>query len=185
MSVVNVGTDLLAAAVEAQAVDVTRVDWRPPMPGTEADLAAVAGDPRRKAANQQALEAMLGVTAHLVDVAPAAEVLGLERGQFLHAGPPITWARASGPMRGALMGAAVLEGLVDDPDDAAPLFERGDHVSLDSCHHHSAVGPMARHHHTEHVGMGPGGPGHRPAYLLHAQRGARQGARGTAPTPPT
>ncbi len=143
MSVVNVGTDLLAAAVEAQAVDVTRVDWRPPMPGTEADLAAVAGDPRRTEANQRALEAMLGVTAHLVDVAPASEVLGLERGQFLHAGPPITWARASGPMRGALMGAAALEGLVADPDDAAALFERGDQVSLDSCHHHSAVGPMA------------------------------------------
>jgi hypothetical protein len=143
MSVVNVGTDLLADAVEAQAVDVTRVDWRPPMPGTEADLATVAADPRRKAANERALEAMLGVTAHLVDVAPASEVLGLERGQFLHAGPPITWERASGPMRGALLGAAALEGLVDDPDDAAALFERGDQVSLDSCHHHSAVGPMA------------------------------------------
>ncbi len=143
MSVVNVGTDLLADAVEAQAVDVTRVDWRPPMPGTEADLATVAGDPRRKEANERALEAMLGVTAHLVDVAPASEVLGLERGQFLHAGPPITWERASGPMRGALLGAAALEGLVDDPDDAAALFERGDQVSLDSCHHHSAVGPMA------------------------------------------
>jgi hypothetical protein len=79
----------------------------------------------------------------VVDVAPAAELLGLEPGQFLHAGPPITWDRASGPLRGALMGAAALEGLVQDPDDAVRLFEDGASVSLEPCHHHHAVGPMA------------------------------------------
>jgi hypothetical protein len=141
--VVTVGADLLADAVEAQAVDVERVSWRPPMPGTEADLVAVAADPRRRAANQRAVEAVLGVTAHLVDVAPASELLGLERGQFLHAGPPIGWDRASGPLRGALMGGAVLEGLVDDPEDAVALFESGTSVSVEPCHHHGSVGPMA------------------------------------------
>ncbi len=142
-TVVSAGADLFADAVAAQAVEVTRVDWRPPMTGTEADLATVAADPLRLAANQRALSAMLGVTAHLVDVAPASEVLGLEPGQFLHAGPPITWDRASGPMRGALMGGAALEGLAADPEDAVRLFERGTDVSLDPCHHHRAVGPMA------------------------------------------
>ena len=57
MHVVTAGVDLLADAVEAQAVDVTRVDWRPPMPGTEADLATVAADPRRREANERALAA--------------------------------------------------------------------------------------------------------------------------------
>ena len=142
-AVVNVGADVLADAVAEQAVAVTRVDWRPPMAGTEHDLATVAGDVRRHAANQRALAAVLDVTATLVDVAPAREVLGLEPGQFLHAGPPITWDRAAGPMRGALMGAAALEGLVDDPDDAPALFEQGDSVSLDPCHQHATVGPMA------------------------------------------
>jgi hypothetical protein len=142
-SVVNVGADLLADAIADQAVPVTRVDWRPPMEGTEADLAAVAADPRRPAANARALAAMLEVTATLVDVAPASELLGLEKGQFLHAGPPITWDRASGPLRGALMGGAALEGLVDDPEDAVALFEAGTSVSLEPCHHRSAVGPMA------------------------------------------
>jgi hypothetical protein len=141
--VVGVGVDLLADAAESQAVEVTRVDWRPPMTGTEADLAAVAADPRRRAANEDALARMLRVQALLVDVAPASELLGLERGQFLHAGPPITWDRASGPLRGALMGAAALEGLVDDPDDAAPLFDGGEAVALEPCHHRGAVGPMA------------------------------------------
>jgi hypothetical protein len=142
-TVVTVGADMFADSVAGQAVDVERVDWRPPMPGTEADLARVATDPRRPDANRRAVEAMLGVTAHLVDVAPASEVLGLEKGQFLHAGPPIEWARASGPLRGALMGGAALEGLVDDPEDAAALFESGSSVSLEPCHHRSAVGPMA------------------------------------------
>ncbi|WP_122818323.1 DUF1116 domain-containing protein [Nocardioides pantholopis] len=142
-TVVNVGTDLLAEGVEAQAVDVVRVDWRPPMPGTDTDLATVVADPLRHEANQRAVAAMLGVTARLVDVAPASEVLGLERGQFLHAGPPIDWERASGPLRGALMGGAALEGLVEDPEDAVALFESGANVSLEPCHHRSAVGPMA------------------------------------------
>jgi Protein of unknown function (DUF1116) len=142
-AVVNVGADLFADAVEAQAVATTRVDWRPPMEGTEADLAAVAADPRRPGANARALAAMLDVTATLVDVAPASEVLGLQAGQFLHAGPPIEWDRASGPLRGALMGGAALEGLVDDPEAAVALFESGANVSLEPCHHRATVGPMA------------------------------------------
>jgi len=142
-AVVNVGADLLADAIADQATPVTRVDWRPPMTGTEVDLATVAADPLRRAANERALAAVLGVTATLVDVAPASEVLGLQPGEFLHAGPPIEWARASGPLRGGLMAGAALEGLVDDPEDAAALFESGANVSLEPCHHRSTVGPMA------------------------------------------
>jgi hypothetical protein len=142
-AVVNVGADLFADAVEDQAVAVTRVDWRPPMEGTEADLATVAADPLRRTANERALAAVLDVTATLVDVAPASELLGLQPGEFLHAGPPIAWERASGPLRGALMGGAALEGLVDDPEAAVALFESGANVSLEPCHHRSAVGPMA------------------------------------------
>jgi len=143
VGVVAVGVDLFAQALVDQAVPVTRVDWQPPMPGTADDLAVVAADPLRRAANERAAQAVLGVQATLVDVAPAADVLGLERGQFLHAGPPIEWARTSGPLRGALMGAAALEGLVGDPEDAVALFEKGDSVSLEPCHGRSAVGPMA------------------------------------------
>jgi hypothetical protein len=141
--VVNVGADMFADAITDQATDVQRVDWRPPMVGTEADLATVAGDPLRRDANAEALKAMFAVQAMLVDVAPASEVLDLKPGEFLHAGPPIAWVDASGPMRGALMGAAALEGLVEDPEDAAALFESGAGVSLDPCHHHHTVGPMA------------------------------------------
>lgn len=141
--IVSTGVSIFADALSEQAVDVSRVDWRPPMEGTESDLAIVATDPLRQAANEKALAAYLGVQGNLVAVAPASELLGLERGQFLHAGPPLLWENASGPMRGALLGAAAYEGLVDNPEDAEALFVSGENVSLEPCHHRSTVGPMA------------------------------------------
>ncbi|MDP9092412.1 MAG: DUF1116 domain-containing protein [Actinomycetota bacterium] len=141
-TLITAGADLFADAAEQQAARVTRVDWMPPMPGTEAALAIVAADPRRVAGNAEAVRRVQAVRALLVDVLPAREALGLARSDFLHAGPPIDWARASGPMRGALMGAAMFEALAENPHDAAGLIERGE-ISLDPCHHHGAVGPMA------------------------------------------
>ena len=142
-TVVTAGVQLFADSVRSQAVAVTEVEWLPPMPGTEGDLATVMSDPLRADANRRAAEAMLSTSAELVDVLPAREALGLHRGQFLHAGPPIDWARASGPLRGALLGAAAFEGIVDNPDDAEALFREGSGVTIEPCHHHDAVGPMA------------------------------------------
>jgi hypothetical protein len=141
-TVVTAGAGLLADAVEAQAVSTRRVDWSPPQ-GDPAALAAVLGDPRRHHANERALQAMLAAEATLVDVRPASEVLGLQPGQFLHAGPPITWERASGPLRGALVGAVLLEGLAPDAEAAERLLESGDGVAWEPCHHRGGVGPMA------------------------------------------
>ncbi|MFE3449335.1 DUF1116 domain-containing protein [Nonomuraea sp. NPDC059194] len=140
--VITVGADLLGEALDAQAVPRTAVDWRPPLPGTAAALAAVLADPRRSAANEVAVGRLLSARPQLVDVRPAADALGLDRGTFLHAGPPITWERASGPMRGALIGAMLLEGLATTVEEAERALAAGE-VTLDSCHHHRTVGPMA------------------------------------------
>jgi hypothetical protein len=141
-AVVAAGASLLADAVAQQAVPVSRVAWQPPQ-GDPAAVAAVMGDPRRRPANEQALAAMLAAEAHLVDVLPASEALGLEPGQFLHAGPPVDWERASGPMRGALVGAMLFEGLAGSPEEAERKLAAGDGVSWEPCHHRGAVGPMA------------------------------------------
>ena len=140
---VTAGVGLFADAVAAQGGRVTEVDWRPPMPGTAADLARVMADPRRQPANAEALNRIVGTEAYLVDVLPAGATLGLADRDFLHAGPPIEWSRASGPLRGALMGAAALEGVVERAEDAEQLFAAGTGYTLDPCHHHSTVGPMA------------------------------------------
>ncbi|MGH3493429.1 MAG: DUF1116 domain-containing protein, partial [Sciscionella sp.] len=124
-AVVTAGVEVLAAALRAQGVATVEVDWRPPVAGTEAALTTVLLDPRRHAANALAVARMLQARSALVGVRRAAEALHLQRGQFLHAGPPITWERASGPLRGALVGATLLEGLAETPEAAERLLERG------------------------------------------------------------
>jgi hypothetical protein len=141
--VATAGVGLFADALRAQAVEVTEAQWQPPMDGTAADLARVMADPRRADANALALQRMTEAGADLVDVRPASEALGLERGTFLHAGPPIEWERASGPLRGALIGAMLFEGLADTPEDAEARLASGDGITLEPCHHRGAVGPMA------------------------------------------
>jgi hypothetical protein len=138
--VVAMGVDILADALAAQTVEVRRIDWRPPLDGDA--LVRVLADPRRRAANERALAAMLSAGAMLVDIRPASEALGLEPREFLHAGPPISWERASGPLRGALIGAMLLEGLVTGSEEAEAALSAG-HVELEPCHHRGAVGPMA------------------------------------------
>ena len=140
--VVTAGVSLLADALRDQAVPVTETQWQPPIAGTEGDLARVMGDPRRVAANALAFERMTTAEAMLVDVVPASEALGLERGTFLHAGPPLEWERASGPMRGALIGAVLFEGLADTAEDAEQRLAAGE-FDVEPCHHRGAVGPMA------------------------------------------
>ena len=53
-------------------------------------------------ANAQATERMIEARPILVGLAKAREVIpDMRDNLLLHAGPPITWGRASGPMRGA------------------------------------------------------------------------------------
>jgi hypothetical protein len=140
--IVTAGIDLLADALASQGVTTQSVQWQPPPAGTEDALQRVMLDPRRVDANRAALDAMLGARAVLVDVRLASEALGLQPGQFLHAGPPISWDRASGPLRGALIGAVLFEGWADTADTAEAQLARGTYT-WEPCHHRGAVGPMA------------------------------------------
>jgi hypothetical protein len=141
-AVVAAGVDVFSDALRAQGADVHDVDWRPPGFGDPAHLAALALDPRRASANRTAVERVLAAGAQLVDVRPAREVIGLTDRTLLHAGPPIDWERASGPLRGALIGACLYEGWASDEQDAERMLAAGE-ITLDPCHHHRTVGPMA------------------------------------------
>ena len=141
-AVVAAGVDVFSDALRAQGADVHDVDWRPPGFGSADDLAALALDPRRAAANRTAVERVMAAGSQLVDVQPASAVLDLPERTLLHAGPPIAWADASGPLRGALIGAVLFEGWAASVEEAEKLLAGGE-IALDPCHHHSAVGPMA------------------------------------------
>ena len=94
-------------------------------------------------ANEIAVERMTSARPILTGVAPARDVIpGMRDTLLLHAGPPITWERASGPLRGAVIGALIFEGLATDEAGAEALVRAGE-VTLEPCHEHDSVGPMA------------------------------------------
>ncbi len=94
-------------------------------------------------ANTIAVNRLMESRPILKAVAVARDVIpGLRDGWLLHAGPPIEWARMSGPLRGAIIGALLFEGRARTEAEAMGLAERGE-VQFDPCHHHNAVGPMA------------------------------------------
>lgn len=94
-------------------------------------------------ANQEATERMMEARPVVVGLGKAIdEIPGMRENILLHAGPPITWERASGPMRGAITGALIFEGKAKNEKEAQKLVESGE-IELEPCHHHQAVGPMA------------------------------------------
>ncbi len=110
---------------------------------SDAALSVVLDDPRVDHANQEVVQRMMAARPRLVDVLPAAEAIpGMHQRLLLHAGPPITWERMSGPLRGAIMGALLYEGLAQDIATAERLAASGD-IAFAPCHHYNAVGPMA------------------------------------------
>ncbi len=94
-------------------------------------------------ANKQALELMQTAQPTLVGMGIAKDVVpGMHKKLVMHAGPPITWDKMSGPLRGAVIGGLIYEGLAQTPEEAETLAASGE-IEFDPCHHHNAVGPMA------------------------------------------
>jgi hypothetical protein len=94
-------------------------------------------------ANTTAVDRIMSARPMLTGVAPARGVIpGMKDNLLLHAGPPIEWTRMSGPLRGALIGAMLFEGLAKNEKEAIALAEKGK-VEFEPCHHHGSVGPMA------------------------------------------
>jgi hypothetical protein len=94
-------------------------------------------------ANEAAVQRLMAARPILKRVAPAKDLIpGMKANLFLHAGPPITWDRMSGPLRGAIIGAMLFEGLAKSEKDATTKAEAGE-VEFAPCHHYASVGPMA------------------------------------------
>ena len=97
---------------------------------------------RIDSANSEAHRRILAAEPVLADVRLARDALPrLGDRTILHAGPPITWERMCGPMRGAVAGAIVFEGWAKDLDAATALAASGA-IAFEPNHHHDAVGPM-------------------------------------------
>jgi hypothetical protein len=95
------------------------------------------------AANAKAVEQMMSARPILKALGKASDVIpGMRSDVILHAGPPIEWDRMSGPLRGAVIGALLFEGLAKDDKHAVELAASGD-ITFAPCHHYGAAGPMA------------------------------------------
>lgn len=93
-------------------------------------------------ANKETVRRILQGEPVLIDVQPAGEVIkGLAKHMILHAGPPITWDRMCGPMRGAICGIAVFEGWAKELGEAEAAAAGGKYAFHPN-HHFGAVGPM-------------------------------------------
>jgi hypothetical protein len=144
---VNMGLDRFYESMLAQGAQPVAVDWRPPLNGY-VDLRHTRDGIDIDEANAEAVHRICVGRPLLVgmgiarDVIPGFAPSGRARLLITHSGPPITWDRMCGPMRGAVIGALIYEGQADSPLEAETLAASGE-IEFAPCHHHSAVGPMA------------------------------------------
>ncbi|MFF3782063.1 DUF1116 domain-containing protein [Streptomyces sp. NPDC001933] len=149
LDVINVGLAMFEGDIAAQGANVTTLDWAPPAGGNPEILAVLDGleetavAARIEAANAEAVERITNSRPMLVGFGRALDVVpGMTPTTILHAGPPITWERMAGAMKGAVTGALVFEGLAADLDEAAALAASGE-ITFSPCHEHNCVGSMA------------------------------------------
>ncbi len=97
---------------------------------------------RIDAANAYAIEMLFSVDPVLEGVQRALDVIpGMTPSTILHAGPPISWGRMCDPMKRAVRGAIIFEGLVKNPSEAERMILEN-RIILSPNHHHDCVGPM-------------------------------------------
>lgn len=94
-------------------------------------------------ANLEAEQRIMKAHPYVVGIGTAGnDIPNMTKKTILHAGPPVKWENMSGPLRGAIIGGLIYEGLAKNEEEAITLAASGE-ITFDSCHHHSAVGPMA------------------------------------------
>jgi len=148
LDVINLGLESFATNLAGEGAKAIHVDWRPPAGGDRKALAALdaiaAGTTVDvEKANAEAVRRILAAEPTVIGIGIAKDVVpGMASDLVLHAGPPVTWEKMCGPMRGAVIGGLIFEGLAKTPEEAESLAASG-RIRFDPCHHHDAVGPMA------------------------------------------
>ncbi|GEC91301.1 DUF1116 domain-containing protein [Brevibacillus brevis] len=146
---INVGIEFFKDDIIKQNANASHLDWKPPGGGKpelinaldRLENAAVAQ--KIAAANKLAVERIINSQPMLVGFDQAINVVpGMTKTTILHAGPPITWDKMCGAMKGAVTGAIVFEGLAKDIEEAEQVAASGA-ITFSPCHEHNCVGSMA------------------------------------------
>ena len=94
-------------------------------------------------ANASVVERFMEARPVATTMAKALDVVpGIHENMLLHAGPPVTWERMSGPIKGAMIGALLFEGKAKNAEEAEKLLKSGK-IEFSPCHDHMCTGPMA------------------------------------------
>ena len=135
--IVTAGSTCSPTRRRRRPAPVTRVDWRPPMAGTSADLAPVAGRPAPRRGQRRLRPAGCSRRRpHLVDVVPAGEALGLAHARrSCTPGRRSTWERASGPAARRADRRRRARGAGRRPARRPSSCTRAARVKLGPCHH--------------------------------------------------
>ena len=144
LKVINIGLSAFRQALDDAHVTSVQVDWKPPLE-VDAKLAnrVKMFRPAIEKANAEVVKIILSGMPHLIGLERASDVIpGMKSDMLLHAGPPITWDRMCGPMRGAMIGALLYERKAETVEEAQRLAASGA-IKFSPCHEHASVGPMA------------------------------------------
>lgn len=147
LNIINVGLKGFGPDAMSQGAVVKQVEWKPVAGGRKDIIEALDKvEPlaeKIKEANETVISRMKAAKPVLVGMDLALNVVPeMTEHTILHAGPPIAWENMCGPMKGAVIGAVLFEGLAADDEEAVKLIESGA-IKFDPCHEHKAVGPMA------------------------------------------
>ena len=144
LKIINIGLESFTDSLADNGVKAVQVEFKPPLCADPALFGKIRINASKiTAANKKALERILNSKPALVGLDKAIDVIpGMKKDLLLHAGPPVKWAEMCGPMRGAVIGALIYEGLARNEKDAEKLAASGK-IRFSPCHEHSAVGPMA------------------------------------------
>lgn len=146
LKAVNLGNEGFAKELKNIGIETIHLDWKPPARGEVElikSLDVLSDNPLVNAANVEALNRLNSAQPILLDIKTAIDTIpGMTENMILHAGPPITWERMSGPVRGAIVGALIYEGRAQNEMEAEKLAASGE-IIFSPCHEHNAVGPMA------------------------------------------
>lgn len=148
LAVINVGVPLFYNDLLKQGVDVVNLEWKPPAGGNPQLVAALDQLDEFRAkideGNAEAFKRINEAHPYLEGLGRAKDVIpGMGERMLLHAGPPLEWARMSGPVRGAVIGAILYEGWADTPEGAEKIASSEGQITFSPCHEHDTVGPMA------------------------------------------
>lgn len=146
LKVINIGTSKFKEDLELQKAESVQVEWQPPAGGNIKLINALdklQDDERITKANEEAVKRLKEAHPYLVDIDLAINVIpGMHAKKILHSGPPISWEKMCGPVKGAIIGALIFEGLASNEEEARELAESGE-IEYSPCNENSTVGPMA------------------------------------------